>query len=492
VEATSDAHGDQQRISVPSVCGLQETIALNFLFINTDQQRQDTLGCYGSTVAKTPNLDRLAAEGVRFDRAYTTNPVCMPARASWFTGQYPSYHGCWQNGVPLSPNADMIQNHLKAAGYHTALIGKVHLDNVWERNEKHPSYGFDLLLECEGDPYCKDDYFQWLDQQGLYDGYMAQFKEMGHRQGYTRDLPEAKHMNTWITDHVDHYLNARAKDRQPFFLSVGFFDPHHPFDPCEPYASMFEPRDMPMPSFREDEVSGMTPPMQQKREREWPFCSSPVDIRGTIAAYHATIAHVDAAVGQIFGTLEACGLADDTVVIFMSDHGELLGDHGMLHKGAVFYECSIKVPLLFRFPKRIGLNGLSDNGFTSHVDLAPTIAELAGINGPLMAQGSPLFGREGDLRPIPARDAALVEWREKPFQSDEPFQVVRCLVTDDMKIVQYEGCDWGELYDLNSDPSEFKNLWHDSARQGEVNRLRQRLWRFSVENEPCPPRTNIF
>ena len=119
---------------------------LNFVFINTDQQRYDTLGCNGSRTAKTPNIDRLAEEGVRFERCYTTNPVCMPARASYFTGQYPSHHGVWQNGVPLNPQTDMLHHWLKDVGYHTALIGKIHLDNVWKRTRKHPAYGFDLLI----------------------------------------------------------------------------------------------------------------------------------------------------------------------------------------------------------------------------------------------------------------------------------------------------------------------------------------------------------
>ena len=464
---------------------------LNFLFINTDQQRWDTLGCYGSEVAKTPNFDRLAAEGVRFDRCYTTNPVCMPARASWFTGQYPSHHGCWQNGVPLSQRSDMIHTRLKAAGYHAALIGKIHLDNVWLRTEKHPSYGFDLLLECEGDPYCKDEYFQWLDEHGFYDGYMDQFKREGHKAGYTRDLPESMHMNNWIAGHIEDYLRERSADGTPFFLSAGFFDPHHPFDPCEPYASMFEPEAMPMPACDEDEPEWMTPPAREKRGKEVEFCRDPAKIRRTMAAYHATIAHVDAMVGRILRALEETGLDERTVVVFTSDHGELLGDHGLLHKGAFFYECSIHVPLIWKLPGSLNVRGV-DDGFVSHTDFAPTVAALAGVDGPALVQGAPLFEPGGALRPVPARDAALTEWREKRFESDDPFQVARSLVTAKWKLVQYEGQEWGELYDLGNDPHEFRNLWADPAHAGALAGMRERLRRFMVENEPCPSRTDMF
>ena len=463
----------------------------NFVFISTDQQRYDTLGCTGSPVARTPHLDRLAAEGVLFHSCYTTNPVCMPARASWFTGQYPSHHGCWQNGVPLDQQADMIQSRLKATGYHTALIGKIHLDNVWLRKEPHPPYGFELLRECEGDPYCKDEYFQWLDAQGLYEGYMAQFKKEGHKAGYTRDLPEDKHMNNWIAGHVEDYFRERAADRRPFFLSVGFFDPHHPFDPCEPYASMFRADDMPMPIFADEERATMTPLAREKREREEAFCRDPSRIRQTIAAYHATITHVDAMVGRLMRALDATGLQDNTVVIFTSDHGELLGDHGLIHKGPFFYENSIRVPLIWRFPARLGVRGV-DRDFTSHVDLAPTVARLAGVSAPHLAQGAPLFGDDLRLRCAPARDAALTEWREKRFQSDEPFLVARCLVTCEWKYVHYLGRDFGELYDRRNDPHEFRNLWADPPHQPVVRDMQDRLLRFILESEPCPARTDIF
>ncbi|HOS42500.1 MAG TPA: sulfatase-like hydrolase/transferase, partial [Armatimonadota bacterium] len=338
----------------------------NILFINTDQQRHDTLGCYGSPVAKTPHLDRLAADGVRFTHCYTTNPVCMPARASYVTGQYPSHHGVWMNGVPLSRRAETLQGALGRGGYHTGLIGKIHLDNVWLRGEPHPEYDFQVLHECEGDPYCKDEYFHWLDAQGLYEPYLKQFKREGHRNGYVRDLPEAKHMNNWIAGLCEEYVQQRAADGRPFFLSAGFFDPHHPFDPVEPYASLFTPEEMPMPRYREGEEARMTPPARGMYDAIHAYCQDPGPrgIRATIAAYHATIAHVDAMVGRLLAALEETGLADNTVVIFTSDHGEMLGDHGLLWKGPLFYEGAVRVPLIYRFPARCGVTGVQ-GGFVS-------------------------------------------------------------------------------------------------------------------------------
>lgn len=464
----------------------------NFVFINTDQQRWDTLGCYGNEHIDTPNIDRLAEEGYRFERCYTTHPKCMPARASFFTGQYTSHHGGWQNGVPLNKHADMIQTHLKEAGYHTALIGKMHLDNVWLREEPHPPYGFDLIQECEGDPYCKDDYFRWLEEKGLYEDYMEQFKEGGHKKGYTRDIPEDLHMNSWIVSHVEDYFEDRSSDHKPFFLSVGFFDPHHPFDPCEPYASMYDPDDMPMPTWSEREKERMTPIARNKREGDEDLCTDPDEIKNTIAAYYGTISHVDQCVGEIMDALKEAGLEDNTVIVFTSDHGELLGDHGMLHKGTFFYECSVRVPLIYRFPQNLNIQGTEEKA-VSHIDFVPTVSELAGIDGPKLAQGQALFGGEESINPLPARGNAMVESRDKSPQDEGPFDnVAKCLITDRWKYVYYHGEDFGELYDLQEDPDELNNLWADSEYREKREEMRTALFHHIIDSEPTPMRTDIF
>jgi arylsulfatase A-like enzyme len=235
----------------------------------------------------------------------------------------------------------------------------------------------------------------------------------------------------------------------------------------------------------------MTPPAREKRLREQALCRDPVKIRRTIAAYHATVSHVDAMVGRIMAAVAARGLEDRTVVVFTSDHGELLGDHGMLHKGGFFYDCSIRVPLIWRWPQRMGIRGV-DTGFASHVDFAPTVAALARVAGPHLAQGRPLFAADGAVRPVPAPSAALTEWREKRFQSDDPFYVARCLVTDDWKYVYYHGQDYGELYDLHNDPRELHNRHADPDFQPVVVKMRERLLRFIVDSEPIPARTDIF
>ena len=348
-------------------------------------------------------------------------------------------------------------------------------------------------MECEGDPYCKDDYFRWLEEHGLYEAYMAQFKAGGHIDRYVRDIPHDFHMNTWIADHATKYFQARKADRKPFFLSVGFFDPHHPFDPIEPYASAFDAAQMPSPIGGDDETA-MTPYALERRKSYGRVCGDPARIGATIAAYHAKVACVDSAVGRILRELEACGLADVTAVIFTSDHGELLGDHGMLHKGPFFYEGAIRVPLIWRFPKAWNVRGI-DAGFASSVDLSPTIAALAGIEAPRLAQGRPLFDRNGGLRPLPARKAALTEWRGEAVNQgagSPPKPAVRCLTTADWKYVHYEGKDFGELYDLRNDPLETSNLWDKAEYRSTKRELRDQLLRFILEHEPLPRKTDIF
>jgi arylsulfatase A-like enzyme len=238
----------------------------------------------------------------------------------------------------------------------------------------------------------------------------------------------------------------------------------------------------------------MTPWVRKKVDLE--HNRDPERIRGTIAAYHATIAHVDAMVGRILDALAESGHAERTVVIFTSDHGEMLGDHGILHKGPIFYEGAVRVPLIYRFPDRFGLVGV-DEGFTSHVDLAATVAELAAVDPPRLHQGVPLFGRDeaGTLvcRPVPPRSAAVCEWRGTNTGAGDPGRPgIRCLVTEEWKYVHYEGEEGGELYDRRNDPEEFHNLYADPAHGETVAAMRQRLLDFTLETEPVPPRTDCF
>jgi len=299
-------------------------------------------------------------------------------------------------------------------------------------------------------------------------------------------------MNNWVTAHAEQYLAERARDGRPFFLSVGFFDPHHPFDPVEPYASMFDPREMPLPVYRPGEEDDLPPPGRERFDAHRDFCLDGARIRGTIAAYHAMVAHVDAMVGRLMEALRRTGLEHRTAVVFTSDHGEMLGDHGILHKGPLFYRGAVQVPLIWRLPEGLGPRGVVDEGFASHVDFAPTVSALAGVPGPRLVQGSPLLGPDGVLRPVPPRDAALVEWREKAFGSEEPFAVARCLVSSRWKYVCWPGQAYGELYDRQADPIEVRNLWHSPAHAGVRVELRRRLEQFVIESEPCPLRTDLF
>lgn len=183
------------------------------------------------------------------------------------------------------------------------------------------------------------------------------------------------------------------------------------------------------------------------------------------------------------------------MIIFASDHGELLGDDGMLHKGLFFFDSSIRVPMIWRFPDRIHVPAAVDTGFASAVDMAPTVAELADIQGPHRMQGRPLSSRDDRLRPVPAGDAALTEWRGSHIhQTDgnlcEP--AVRCLVTDDWKFVHDEGKPFGELYDRKNDPRELRNRWADPDKQDQARQMRDRLLTFILESEPLPTKTDFF
>ncbi|NJK91061.1 MAG: sulfatase-like hydrolase/transferase [Blastochloris sp.] len=209
--------------------------ARNILLILTDQQRYDSLGATGSAVAQTPNLDALVREGLCFDRHFVTNPVCSPSRGSIWTGLYPSQHGLWGNGGSLPENLPTLPSVLSRAGWQTAHFGKMHLVPILARTRPHPRYGFDTMEVAEGDQqYPPDDaYFNWLREREpmLFAEYLEELYTKGQAQGYTSRLPKHLHMSEWVTERGLDWLQNRREPGQPFFLSLGYFDPHHAFNP---------------------------------------------------------------------------------------------------------------------------------------------------------------------------------------------------------------------------------------------------------------------
>lgn len=472
----------------------------NLLLITTDQQRADTVGAYGNRVCRTPNLDRLAGDGVTLDRAYVANPICMPSRASLLTGLLPHRHGVWANGVALPEGTRTLAHDLTDAGYRTALIGKAHLSPTgsptsmegverWEREEawfrdwSGPYFGFERVELGLGHATAHGHYGFWLrehdpDAPSLVGIRGARRSPTGAPQSGLSRLPVACHQSTWIAERSLEYLDGWARGDEPFFLWASFFDPHHPFLPPILYAERVDAERVALPQGRGDGLSARPPHYLARWKGEGPDLEggkfgdlsalAEAQIREIIAHYYAMVELIDDCVGRILEGLERLGLAGDTIVVFTSDHGELLFDHGLLGKGPFPYEGLIRVPWIWRWPGHLPA-GRRSSGLVSLSDFPSTALDLVGLRTPTRRQGSSradLLTGNSDR----GAESVLVEF-------DSQFQDLsaRTLVTDRWKLTCYPGHAYGELADLERDPAESANLWDDEGCGEMRDALRSRL-----------------
>ena len=513
----------------------------NFLFIITDQQRADWLGCYGHPVLKTPNIDSIAARGTVFENFHVASPVCMPNRASLLTGRYPSLHGLRYNGCTLPTNTNTFVNVLADAGYHTAAIGKSHLQpftamapmgktaeeigempEAWQVERvkdyeeepanyqgatrydiKLPYYGYQHvdMVTSHGDQ-CGGHYGQWFkenapDWKALHDPENQLAHDYSCPQAYRTPIPEDLYPTAYIRDRAIDYITSCADENAPFFTFVSFPDPHHPFNPPGKYWDMYNPNDFEV-SLPYDAHKNPTPPMQWLH-KNWkgdggqttPQTAMMLDdqqIKEAMALTAGMMAFIDDAVGDIIAALEASGQLDNTVICYNADHGDYMGDYNMLLKGALPFRSITRVPFIWSDPD--ARRQTRSDALCSTVDLAATILDRAGLK--------PFNGNQGQsfLPAIKAQDGlrheALIEYNDggKRLGFEEPARV-QSLVTAEWRLTIYRDQDWGELYDLKADPNETDNLWdtadHQDTRAHLTNRLAHHLI-AQMDESPCADR----
>jgi len=465
----------------------------NILLITSDQQHWNTLGCIGSPV-QTPNLDRLAAEGRLFDRAYCPNPTCTPTRSSIITGLYPSQHGAYTLGTKLQEDVPTVGEDLRAAGYRSALVGKAHFqplkgdaefpsqeaypilqDLEYWRDFHGPFYGFDhveLARNHADEAHVGQHYALWMEEKGC-SNWRDYFKlPTGTRESTSRhwEIPEDLHYNTWIAERSEALLEQYAAADQSFVLWSSFFDPHPSYLVPEPWASMYDPAEIDVPQAVPGEHDH-TPPwhqLTQRRDADFAFLREEGgagchgyhshvhdrdELAKDIAIYYGMVSCMDAAIGRILDKLEALGLAEDTIVVFTSDHGHFYGHHGLIAKGGFHYEDVIKVPFIVRWPGEVEAGSRSSE-IQSLVDLAPSFLSAIGAEVP---RGMTGLDQTGCWRGAgTARDHCLVEFHHQPTT----LQLVT-YVDERYKLTCYRGHDFGELWDLEVDPDEVHNRWDD-------------------------------
>ncbi len=443
----------------------------NILWICTDQQRYDTIRSLGNAHIRTPHLDRLVEEGVAFLRATTQCPICTPSRASFLTGRYPSTIHVNRNGDGWFPERPgLITRTLRDAGYDTGLAGKLHLTAADGRVEQMPEdrYGYRVLKwshHPQPEPFwptAEHDYQQWLVDQGVdWDAaYNADLEsEAGrawHVPGYCRPGIAAEyHQTTWCAEEAIAFMTEAREG--PWLMSVNPFDPHPAIDPPLAYLERMDPASVPLPLFREEESASQLAFGGVDFQTETPISPHSYDARRMVAAYYAQIELIDDQVGRMLDVLEATGQREKTLVIFTSDHGETLGDHGLLWKGCRFYESLVHVPLILSWPGHFEA-GLRSNALVELTDLVPTLLDAAGLPTSPHVQGRSLMPiLTGAADPDVHRDFVRSEYHDA---LDRRFASHANMLRDDRyKLVVYHGQEVGELYDLQEDPDEFVNLW---------------------------------
>ncbi|MCX7016308.1 MAG: sulfatase-like hydrolase/transferase [Candidatus Sumerlaeota bacterium] len=478
----------------------------NILWICSDQQRWDTLGCYGNEFVRTPNLDQLAARGTCFECAFSQSPVCTPSRAAFLTGRYPRACGGRQNGAEVPDREMLVTKRLADAGYVCGLSGKLHLRPAHPRRlgpggmESRFDDGYSVFhWSHHGGSMgsSRNHYWDWLAKQGLR--HTSEPFE-GSRTVSTSMTGETSQA-AWCAHMAVDFIEERAKDGKPWLFSVNPFDPHAAFDPprefLEPYLSRLDR--IPLPNYVEGELDDK-PRWQRWDHERGGYGHEPAFAWGRLnerdhrlirAAYWAMCDQLDEQVGRMLEALERTGQRDNTIVIYTSDHGELLGDHGMYMKGPFFYDCSIRVPLIVSWPGRI--RAQRSPALVELLDLPQTLLDAVGLAHHPGMMGKSLWPLlRGEAPPDRHRDDVYCEFYnscEGHNGGCELPAMATMARTSRYKLALAHGEGTGELYDLRDDPRETRNLWGNPAYAAVERDMLIRLAdRMAFTCDPLPPR----
>lgn len=506
------------------------------LFVTTDQQRYDTLGCNGGTLARTPVVDRLAAEGIRYERAHPPSVVCMPSRSTILTGQHPSTHGVWMNGVPLPVDAPSVAALLQRAGYRTALVGKAHFEpfldpfgrftenglaregretaeGPWFDGSTGPHRGFEHLEFATHGGIGPLHYARWLAENhpeavgGYYPVLDASFQvnalgggDTGAPQVQVNPIAREWYHTDWVADRTIAWLDSLPADAD-WFCWMSFPDPHHPWDPPASEIGRVDWRDVPLPAGYPERPAEREHILDAK-PRHWrlwydgvlvsnyeapaawvPATLTPDQVREVNARNAVECELIDEALGRVLAAVAARGWSEDVDVLFTTDHGELQGDFGLLFKGPYHVDALMRLPLVWRPAPSSVVPASVVTRPVGLVDLAPTFCTIAGLD--------PAGWMEGAALPVDDADATargfervLTEWDSELFGVDVH---LRTITRDGWVCTTYrpgtvhDGSE-GELYSLADDPLQRVNRWADPA----LASLRADLMADLADHQPEP------
>jgi arylsulfatase A-like enzyme len=499
--------------------------APNVLLIITDQQRADHVGFGGNRVVRTPNLNALAARGTVFDRCYVANPICMPNRSSILTGRVPSAHGCIFNDRSLAWSTNTFVRVMRSAGYRTGLIGKSHIQHglsseqvheaergaaigdpypedwdSWENPSRYEAgavdvpgdfYGFDHVEFAIGHgDQVAGHHYRWALERGgdpsVLTGDWGSDRPAKQRypdwwQVYQPEVPESLYSTTFVTEQSVSWLESATRSDEPWFLQCSFPDPHHPFTPPGEWWDAYDPAAMPIPVSFDDPLDHAPRHLQLIKKLKpgknpvQMFGPTREQLRHAMAAEYGMLEMIDQGVGRVLAALDRSGAADDTLVLFTSDHGDMFGDHGLMLKGWMHFQGTIRVPLVIAEPGgATGQRPGRTRALASSLDIAQTLLDYCGLESFEGMQGT-------SLRPLVAdpsatlRDHVYIEDDNPNFERMRVLPAkARTLVTDDGRITRYASGET-EVFDLEADPDEMNDLADQPGGRERRHHLGERL-----------------
>lgn len=440
----------------------------NIIMIVTDQQRYDSINALGFPYMTTPHLDRLVAEGTVLSNCHITAASCVPCRASLFTGYYPHTTGVLRNGQPWRRT---WVEQLSAAGYRCVNIGKMHTipyDAEAGFHERYVVENKDRYMEGR---WYFDEWDKALAAHGLKKQQRELYRQRPDYQerlgAFEWELPEHLHSDVFVGNMAKWWVETYPVT-QPLFLQVGFPGPHPPYDPTTRFAEPYLKRnDLPIPRVTAEELDALPPPLKEKRQHDvevdhdsvvWSLDPTPEQLQRLWAYYCANVTMIDEKIGELLESLRKQGYLENAVVLFFSDHGDCMGDHGLIQKWSM-YEAVTRTPVIAWSPGRFQA-GATVDGLCQLFDLAPTILELAGCAVPESFEARTL---------LPALEGQAWQPREHVFceQAGDVnltgTEFITMVRSERHKLVHFKGAEYGQLFDLEADPGELVNRWDDPA-----------------------------
>ena len=480
----------------------------NVLWICSDQQRYDTLNCNGNPFTKTPNIDALAKDGVRLSRAYVQSPVCAPSRASFLSGRYPRTCRLRQNGQNIPDEEYLVPRLFADNGYVCGLSGKLHISvchpSVCPEIERRIDDGYSFFswshhpAALGGNNWCRNDYTNWLASMNI----PFRTEKMEECKYIRKGMPGEYSQTTWCFNEAMRFIDMQDKD-QPWLFSINCYDPHHPFDPPAEYLDRYRPilDQIPLPEYVPGELDNKPDFQQYDHNGAYDTPGNFVydemtdtDHRWLTAAYWAMIDQIDFNVGRIVQHLKDIGQYENTIIIYTSDHGESLGDHGIYLKGPYCYENAVHVPFIIHWPGHI-LNGTTRDALVEMVDIAPTLCEAAGIGRPASFQGRSFYQLITDPDAEDKhRESVYSEYYNSNINHRHPLAFLTTVNDGRWKLTKVHSLEGAkqitsELYDLKNDPFEHNNLYGNPEYLPEQARMLALLAdRMAQTLDPLPVR----